>query len=167
MANLITLPALGAALLVAAGTGVYLGESSIGLIKPVYFEGPALHPRDRGAAIDPNRIAARQASFSDLYGWVEGDAAMVRDCGDCEALRARDAHAYSAVVPYFGGEERVRLAVAQAPEEPEYVVEEIQVQTPEVSPARERIERYAYAPVTDEEAADAKPEAEPEEAYEE
>ncbi len=148
MSNLITLPALGAALLVATGTGVYLGESSIELIKPVYFQGPALHPRDRGAALDPNAIRARAPAFTDLYGWVEGDAALVRDCGDCAALQARDSHAYSAVVPYFGPGEDARGAVRQASVEPEFVE-----QAPsEASKVAARLERYANSPVSADEA---------------
>lgn len=153
MANFITLPALGVALFVAAGTGVYLGESSIGLIKPVYFQGPAIHPRDRGAALDPNAIRAREPAFSDLYGWVEGDAALVRDCGDCEALRARDAHVYSAVVPYFGSTGEVRLASREAVEEPQA---DYEAPVSRASEAAARIQRYANYPVSaDESSAEA------------
>jgi hypothetical protein len=35
-----TLPILGASLLAAVAFGVHLGESSIGLIKPIYFQEP-------------------------------------------------------------------------------------------------------------------------------
>ncbi len=104
MANPFTLSILGGSLILATAAGVHLGESAVGLINPIHFQGPALHPRERGVAIDetdlpqPTRVAYR-----DLYGWDEGRAARAEDCGNCDALRARDAFAYSAVVPYFGG----------------------------------------------------------------
>ena len=151
MANLVTLPALGVALFVAAGTGVYLGESSIGLIKPDYFQGPAVHPRERGAALDPNAIRPREAAFSDLYGWVEGDAALTRDCGNCDAIRARDAHVYSAVVPYFGSSANARPAVAQPSQAPE-APEPAQARPSPAAEAGARIARYANYRVSADEA---------------
>ena len=93
MINPFTLPAVGTALAVAIVTGIHLGESSIGLINPIYFQGPALHPRERGVAIDETRASPAQPSYAQLYGWEEGDAARAVDCGDCEAIRARDAYA--------------------------------------------------------------------------
>jgi hypothetical protein len=32
-------------------------------------------------------------AFASLYGWDDGAQARAQDCGDCEALRARDAYA--------------------------------------------------------------------------
>lgn len=147
MANVLTLPVLGVALLVAAGAGVYLGESSIGMIKPVYFQGPALHPRDRGAAVDPNQIRPRAPAYADHYGWVEGRTALAQDCGDCDALAARDAHAYSAVVPYFGSREDAR----PGPEVDNKEVETVYREPPRsrASEAAIRIERYAHYPVSE------------------
>ena|SRR5688572_15957562 len=143
-----TLPALGASVLVAVALGVHLGESSIGLINPIHFQGPPLHPRDRGAAIEEGSLHRSQTAYADLYGWEQGHAARAADCGDCDALRARDAYAYSAQVPYFGGREGLRAAVVQARDD----LGERFAEVPEdLSPRVSQIERYAYYPVTEEE----------------
>ena len=90
MLNPFTLPALGGALLGAVVLGIHLGESAVGLIDPIHFQGPAVHPRDRGAAIDETALSAPQRTpYHELYGWEEGRLARAADCGDCEALRAR------------------------------------------------------------------------------
>ena len=166
MVNPFTLPAVGTALAVAVVTGIHLGESSIGLINPIYFQGPALHPRERGVAIDETQVRPAQPSYAQLYGWEQGEAARAEDCGDCEAIRARDAYArdYSAEVPYFGGpteppapRERQIAAVevhyGQAPPAP------VEAQAP-AEPQRPVV-RYAHYPVSFEEA-QLEPEAEPE-----
>jgi hypothetical protein len=49
MTSPFALPVLGGSLLAAVALGIHLGESSIGQINPLYFQGPAVHPRDRGA----------------------------------------------------------------------------------------------------------------------
>ncbi len=105
MVNPYTLPVLGGSLLAAVALGVHLGESSVGLINPIHFQGPAVHPRDRGAALDESRLPPRAPAYGELYGWEAGAAARAADCGDCEALRVRAAYAhdYSAEVPQFGG----------------------------------------------------------------
>lgn len=141
MSHPITLPLLGASLFLSVAAGIHLGESTIGLINPLYFEGPAPHPRDRGAAIDESRLPIRGPAYADLYGWEEGNA-RAADCIDCDALAARDAYAYSAVVPYFGPTAEPRReadgpyakVVVPPPEEP--VVE-----------TEGMILRYAYYPV--------------------
>ncbi|HEV2865096.1 MAG TPA: hypothetical protein VGX37_01145 [Allosphingosinicella sp.] len=167
MASPYTLPALGASILAAVALGIHLGQSSIGLINPIYYQGPAIHPRDRGAAIDERQLAARAPAYGELYGWGEGAAARSADCQNCEALRARNAHAYSAEVPYFGGR-----AAAPAPAVREAAAP-VAVQVSygdELPPAEEVVEpkgpalRYAYYPIVEEpvEAADVAAEAEPE-----
>ena len=157
----VSLPILGGSLLFAVAMGIHLGESSIGQINPIYFQEPPLHPRDRGAAIDETRLHQAQPAYADLYGWEQGHAALAADCGNCEALHARDAYAYSAVVPYFGSRPRLRPAVAQAPE-PEPVFAEV---PEEVTPRQAPIERYAHYAVSADEAEEAAdepaPEAEP------
>jgi hypothetical protein len=154
MSSPITLPALGGAILGAAVLGIHLGESSIGLINPIYFQGPALHPRERGVAIDENALPPRQPAYAQLYGWDQGNAARAADCGDCAALEARDAYArpavYSAEVPYFGSREELRSQDMRAPvarrasyevePEPEYAAEEV------IEP-KSPVLRYAYYPV--------------------
>ena len=153
MINPFTLPAVGGALFAAVAIGIHLGESAIGLIDPVHMQGPAIHPRDRGAAIDENRIRPRAPAYGELYGWEEGEAARAADCGDCEALAARDAYAYTAVVPYFGG-------IVETPAAPVTAEEEAW----EAPPPEDRVEpetpilRYTHYRVAAEpEAAPAKP----------
>ena len=141
-----TLPMLGASVLVAVVLGVHLGESSVGLINPIYFQGAPLHPRDRGAAIEEGSLHRSQTAYADLYGWEQGHAARAADCGNCEALRARDAYAYSAQVPYFGGRQALRTAVVEARDD----LGERFAEVPEdLSPRVSDIERYAHYPVSE------------------
>ena len=149
-----TAPALGGAVLAAVALGIHLGESSIGLINPIYFQGPAVHPRDRGAAIDEDAVRPRPASYGQLYGWADGRAA---DCGDCDALAARDAYAqpavYSARVPYFGSREELRAEDVRARvttrvaygEEEEFAA--AQFVTEEVVEPKSPVLRYASYPI--------------------
>lgn len=146
-------PLLGAVLIGAAGIGAHMGETAIANIKPLYFQGEAVHPRDRGAAIDPSLLPAQGPRYSDHYGWAQGAAARLADCGDCAALAARDQYAvlpvrqvtfaYSEPLP-----QRMEVRAEAQPEpEPHFVVET----APE-------IERYAYYPIEEKPAAD-KPDA--------
>ena len=157
MINPLTLPMLGGSLLAAVALGVHLGESSVGLIHPIHFQGPALHPRERGAAIDESRLPPRAPAYGELYGWEQGDAARAADCGNCEALQARAAYAqdYSAEVPYFGGpEEQARAAdVRDAADAHVALVEELRGAEEIVRP-KPPIARYAYYPVVAEEIAE-------------
>ncbi len=142
-----TLPILSGSLLAAVALGVHLGESSVGLINPIYFQEPPLHPRDRGAAIDERSLNRAQPVAAELYGWEQGHAARAADCGNCDALRARDAYAYSARVPYFGSGGAVRVAVAEARDELGDRFAEV---PEELSPRHADVERYAYYPVNEE-----------------
>ena len=108
-----TLPVLGGSLLAAVAFGVHLGESSISQINPIYFQGPPLHPRDRGAAIDESTLHRAPPIQMALYGWEQGHAARAAECGDCGV---RSAPVYSARVPYFGNRSDVHVAVADARE---------------------------------------------------
>jgi hypothetical protein len=74
-----TLMAMGGAVLVAALIGIQLGESAVGQINPVYFQGAAVHPRDRGAAIDPNALPPAESRFANAYDWGDGNAARAAD----------------------------------------------------------------------------------------
>ena len=145
-------PLLGAILIGAAGIGAHMGETAIANINPLYFQGAPVHPRDRGAAVDPTALPAPEPRFADHYGWAQGAAARLADCGDCAALAARDQYeviparhvtiAYAEPLP-------PRMEVQARPEpaaEPDFVVET----APE-------IERYAYYQV--EEKPEGKPEA--------
>ena len=109
MTSPFTLPMIGGSLLAAVAFGVHLGESAVSMINPIYYQGPAIHPRDRGAAIDESQLTpSRGPVYAELYGWREGDAARAADCGDCGMATVGRARAYSAVVPYFGGREARR-----------------------------------------------------------
>jgi hypothetical protein len=137
-------PLLGAVLIGAAGIGAHMGETAIAHINPLYFQGAAGHPRDRGAAVDPTALPAPGPRFADHYGWAQGAAARLADCGDCAALAARDQYAvlpaYHVTIAHAEPLPQ-RMAVRAEPEpepepEPDFVVET----APE-------IERYAYYPI--------------------
>ena len=84
------LTAFGALIVSAAGFGAHLGQSAIDQINPLYFQGAAVHPSDRGAVFDESALPPAPR-FADLYGWNEGQTARAADCVDCQALAARDA----------------------------------------------------------------------------
>jgi hypothetical protein len=94
------LPAFAALVLAGVAGGVALGDSAIDQINPLYFQGAAVHPRDRGAALDPSALPAQSPRFADLYGWDEGQAARAADCFGCPAVAARDAYAQAPVIEY-------------------------------------------------------------------
>src|SRR5687768_17590074 len=79
-------PMLAGSALAGVVFGLYLGESAIGLIDPIHFQGPAIHPRDRGVAVDSGARSQPALAYGDLYGWEEGQAAFALDCGNCESL---------------------------------------------------------------------------------
>ena len=165
MLNPFALPALGGSILAAVVVGIHLGESSVGLINPIYFQGPALHPRDRGAALDERALVARAPAQGQLYGWEEGRAARAADCVDCDALQARDAHVYSAEVPYFGGRGEARAPAVETRYDSYAAPDEY-----EAAPAEQVVEpkspilRYAYYPV-EEPVVEAEPEMATDEKY--
>ena len=99
----VTLSAFASLVVAAGALGVHLGQAAIDDINPLYFQGAAVHPRDRGAEVTELSGELRAPSYAQAYGWQQGQAALSADCGDCAALGARDA--------YAGGE--VRFAVLQ------------------------------------------------------
>ncbi|HYG29706.1 MAG TPA: hypothetical protein VD887_05760 [Allosphingosinicella sp.] len=111
------IPAFAGLILAGMAGGVALGESAIDQINPIYFQGAAVHPRDRGAALDPNALHAQATRFAEYYGWEEGQAARAADCFGCPAIAARDA--FAEVPP-------IQYAVAETvwSEPPQYVAEE-------------------------------------------
>lgn len=112
MASPATLIALGVGGVMAVIFGVSLGNSAISQINPFYFQGAALHPRDRGAALDPNAPTVIPNRYEQLYGFAQGQQARAADCVGCTFERPEmparlDVHTASA--PYFGSrEERTR-----------------------------------------------------------
>lgn len=98
---------VGVAAFVGSVLGVQLGNATISAIKPNFFLGAAVHPRDRGKAIDPREIEARrlarlQSRYDSLYGWEEGNRALQAVCGNCQAPASHAVAVYDARVPYFG-----------------------------------------------------------------
>jgi len=61
----------------AVGLGVQLGESAVGAIDPIHFQGAA--PRPEG--IDPNVQPPAQPAYAQAYGWEQGNAARLADSG--------------------------------------------------------------------------------------
>ena len=60
----------------AVGLGVQIGESAIGAINPIHFQGAAPPPQ----AIDPNAPPpSADPSFAGGYGWADGQAARLAD----------------------------------------------------------------------------------------
>jgi hypothetical protein len=152
-----SLPVMGASLLAAVAVGVHLGESSIGLINPIYFQAPPLHPRERGAAIDETSLDRNAPAYAQLYGWEQGYAARAADCGGCETVVAQVAPAYSARVPYFGARGDVHTALAQVPDD---LGERFAEVPDDAAPRIAQVERYAHYPVSAE-AAVTEPEPDP------
>ena len=88
----LTACALGALLVAGAAFGVHLGASTVEQMNPLYFQPLPVHPRERGAAVDPSQLPPPAPRFADYYGWEQGQAARLSDCQDCEALAARDSY---------------------------------------------------------------------------
>lgn len=62
----------------AVGLGVQMGESAIGGINPIHFQGAAPPVR----AIDPAALPpAATSAYAQAYGWEEGNAARQADSG--------------------------------------------------------------------------------------
>lgn len=135
-------PMLGAVLIGSAAIGAHMGESAIADINPLYFQGAAVHPRERGAAVDAAMMPAQDARFADHYGWAQGQAARLADCGDCAAWSARDRFA-AAPVHHAAAETRSEPLPARMDAEagpgPDFVAE-----------AAPDVERFAYYPIEEE-----------------
>ncbi len=150
-------PILGGCTLAAVMLGVHLGESSIGLIKPIHFQGPAPHPRERGAAIDEPLPAPARASYYEAYGWEQGQAALAGACDGCTlvqgpAVADRGPRSYSAVVPYFGGSTAPRMAAGYEPFESDIAAAQGERVGPDAfhsdQAASVAVHRYAHYPVS-------------------
>jgi hypothetical protein len=62
----------------AVGIGVQMGESAIGAINPIHFQGAAAPVQ----AIDPNSLPPPpQSAYAQAYGWEQGYAARQADSG--------------------------------------------------------------------------------------
>lgn len=154
MASPLTLPAMGIAGFLAVIAGIQLGNSAVSAIDPVYFQGPALHPRDRGAALDEReleaaRLARRAVAYNELYGWDEGRAARLADCQGCSLTRVA-AGDYSAVVPYFGSRAERRADEARERNEIDALYAQREEEAARRREARiDHVARYADFPVVE------------------
>lgn len=94
---------MSAALFAAAVLGVQLGESAIGAIHPLYFEGEAPSPR----AVDGRERQPGQPAYYQAYDWRQGAEARAIACGDnCGPPEPYDPYARAEAPP------RARLASA-------------------------------------------------------
>jgi hypothetical protein len=63
----------------AVGLGVQMGESTVGEINPIHFQGAAPPVRPFDPAVQPPPVAS---TYAQAYGWQEGDAARQADSGN-------------------------------------------------------------------------------------
>lgn len=98
------IPTIAGLIFLGVAGGVALGQSAVDQINPLYFQGAVVHPRDRGAALDPHALQAQSPRFADFYGWEEGQAARAADCSGCAAVAARDAYAEAPAIQYAAAE---------------------------------------------------------------
>lgn len=144
--------------------GLSLGNGAVSQINPVYFQGAAVHPRDRGAAIDPNSIPPAAPAYGEMYGWDEGRAARLEACEGCVVPRPEYA-SYSTPAPYFGSREERASADARALRaiDEDYARREQRLEAArEREEAAERLDRYMHYPVVEEVGPRAEPSAYPE-----
>jgi hypothetical protein len=121
MLNAYHLPPLGLAAFLAVALGIQLGESTVDSIKPTFFQGPAVHPRERGAALDPRELEARRlarqaAAYREHYSWNDGEMALRLACANCGPAVSR-AYLYNPAVPYFGSREEIAAEDARMRQE--------------------------------------------------
>lgn len=150
MRSFVSLPALGALLAAGIAGGIHLGESAIAEIDPVHFRGPAIHPRDRGAAIDPNEIEPDEPRFASLYGWEDSaDAVPAGYSSDYAAQPARDSSAEDIV----DTAEMVAVVIERSEEWADGALADAEraLAEAERSIDWEEVERYAYYPVSPDE----------------
>lgn len=140
--------------------GVTLGNSAISQINPIHFQGAAVHPRDRGAAVDPNRPLVIPNNYEQLYGWSHGVQARTAACPGCTFERPvapTDVRVASA--SYFGSREegarrdsRERREIDQAYDQRQEDAERRRQLT--------SLARYTDYPVSQDEVARERPESE-------
>jgi hypothetical protein len=87
-----SLLALSIAVLVAGVAGVQLGQSAIGAINPLYFEGAAPPPR----AVDGRERQPAEPAYYQAYDWQQGAETRAIACGDnCGAPEPYDPYLYA------------------------------------------------------------------------
>lgn len=99
-------------LLIAIVLGINLGNATVEGINPIHFQMPA-QPRLRPPVLEEAPAAPlsrRLPNYSELYGWEEGQAAYLQECG----AGCGGEGTYSASVPYFGSREELEAAQRRA-----------------------------------------------------
>ncbi|MDQ8758196.1 hypothetical protein RCO27_18365 [Sphingosinicella sp. LHD-64] len=99
-------------LIVAIVVGINLGNASVKGINPIHFR-PVTAFEPRVPVLDeapPAPLARRLPSYSELYSWEDGRAAIEQECGPPCGGSAT----YSASVPYFGSREEIEAAQRRA-----------------------------------------------------
>jgi hypothetical protein len=86
LAQLTTLGMMAGLVLTGTLSGVYLGNSAVNEINPAHFRGPAIHPRDRGVAVDPNQYVERSA-FAGAIWYRDKPRVDGLDCLECDVFR--------------------------------------------------------------------------------
>lgn len=71
LSNNVLWPAMGGIAL-AVGIGVQMGESTIGSINPIHFQGAAPPVQ----AIDATQAPPATSAYAQAYGWEQGNAAL-------------------------------------------------------------------------------------------
>jgi len=163
------IPIYSLAVFAAVMMGVFLGNGAISSINPVHFQGAAVHPRDRGAAVDPDAVSVAGPEYPS-YGWADGRQARIEACEGCVTPRLASA-AYAPPAPYFGSREeqarrgaRELQAIDHSYDEQErrrQAAHEREESELARAAASERVERYAHYAVAAEEAPRDEPRAGP------
>jgi hypothetical protein len=133
--------------------GISLGNSALSQINPIHFQGAAIHPRDRGAAIDPNRPTVIPNSYEQLYGWSQGAHARAVECPGCtfDLPSALPAEVQVASVSYFGSREEQAQREARERREIDAAYERDLAEAERRSEDMRRLARYADYRVSEDE----------------
>lgn len=132
--------------------GLTLGNSALSQINPIYFQGAAIHPRDRGAAIDPNRPTVIPNSYEQLYGWSQGAQARMTACPDCTFDRpAVPAEVRTASAAYFGSREETAQRETRERREIDSAYAQNVAEAERRSETMQRLARYTHYRVSDDE----------------
>ena len=154
MFNPTALLALGAGSIVAVMMGISLGNSSISQINPIHFQGAALHPRDRGAALDPNAPTVIPNRYEQLYGFAEGQQVRAIDCAGCTfgpPAMPTEPGVYAAAAPYFGSREERARDEAREQREIDADYQRRLDEAAERRVAMDEVQRYAHYRVSEDE----------------
>jgi hypothetical protein len=137
------LPVMTVMIVIAGAVGLQIGESAIGQIDPLYFQGSAPTPVD----VTRNGRAAPAPGYAQASGFAEGFAARAEDCAGC------DVRPGAAAQPSYRGEVLPDVSPTLAPPRAETIAAIVDEEAPvQRSAESERVRRYIDYPVTDDQA---------------